>query len=99
MVKGLPAIPIGSGERRAAGGKPVCQACGGEMVKKRISSGNCAGIALALIVLVVGLVITIVIPVVGWVVGPLIMLCALGIGGKRQKVWRCRSCRSVIPRE
>jgi hypothetical protein len=87
-------LPHGPNGRRS----PVCQACGGEMVKKRTSSGNCLGIAIALIVFVVGLVITIAIPVVGWVVGPIIMLCALGIGGKRQKVWRCRSCRSVIPR-
>jgi hypothetical protein len=68
------------------------------MVKKRISSGNCGGLALALIVLVVGLVVTVAIPVVGWVVGPLLMLLALGMGGKRLKVWRCVSCRAYIPR-
>jgi hypothetical protein len=79
-------------------GKPICQACGGMMKKKTVSSGNFAGLVLALLVLLTGIIITVAIPVVGWVVGPLLILLSLGMGGKRQKVWRCRSCRSVVPR-
>jgi hypothetical protein len=68
------------------------------MKKKRISKGNCGGIALALIVLTVGIVITILIPVIGWVIGPILILLSLGMGGKRTKVWRCVNCRSIMPR-
>jgi hypothetical protein len=53
------------------------------MKKKRISKGNCGGIALALIVLTVGIVITILIPVIGWVIGPILILLSLGMGGNR----------------
>lgn len=77
---------------------PVCQLCGGSMTKKTLSSGNCGGLALALIVLVVGLIITVAIPVIGWVIGPLIMVCALFMGGKRSRVWRCVSCGAIAPR-
>jgi hypothetical protein len=79
-------------------GFPICQACGGAMMKKTLSSGNCAGLMLALLLLVVGFVILLAIPIVGWVVGPLLMLLALFMGGKRQKVWRCRSCKGIVPR-
>ena len=68
------------------------------MRRKTISSGNCGGIILALILLVVGIVVTVAIPVVGWVVGPLVILLALFSGGKRRKIWRCRSCKSFINR-
>lgn len=77
---------------------PICQACGGRMKKKIISSGNCVGILLALIVLFSGLAVTILIPVVGWVIGPLMILLALFMGGKRQKIWRCANCRAFVPR-
>jgi len=63
--------------------QPTCQLCGGPMKKKRISKGNCGGIALALIVLTVGIVITILIPVIGWVIGPILILLSLGMGGNR----------------
>jgi hypothetical protein len=84
-------------EERAAM-KLTCHACNGTMVKKTISSGNCAGLALALITLCAGVVIFFLIPVLGWVIGPAICLCALFMGGKRSKVWRCRSCGSIIAR-
>ncbi|MGE5607722.1 MAG: hypothetical protein ACM359_00565 [Bacillota bacterium] len=76
----------------------TCQACGGQMVKAKISSGNFTGIIGALIVLAIGIAITLAIPCIGWVVGPLLILMALGMGGKRQKVWRCQRCRAFIPR-
>ncbi len=77
---------------------PVCPLCGGQMKKAVVSSGNCSGIVLALIVFVVGIVIFFVVPVVGWVLGPIISLAALFMGGKRQKVWRCRQCGTVVNR-
>ena len=68
------------------------------MIRRTVSSGNCAGIALALIVVTIGLVITVLIPVFGWVVGPIIMICGLFIGGKRQKKLICtaKTCRTTI---
>ena len=60
------------------------------MWKSTTSSGNFIGIVLALVVFVfvfvVGLGVTIFIPVLGWIVGPLLMLLALGMGGKRSGV-------------
>ncbi len=77
---------------------PKCQLCGATMVKKVQSSGNCLGLLVALLVLFLGLLVTVFIPVLGWVIGPIIMLIALFIGGKKSKVWRCTSCRSIMPR-
>ena len=91
------AAPQKSATRRSGGG-PKCQLCGGRMVRKVKSSGNCLGIALALIIFVVGIVIFFMIPVIGWVIGPLICLCALFIGGKRSKVWQCVRCKAVAAR-
>jgi len=75
-----------------------CQQCGGVMVKKTISSGNCSGLVLALIVFCVGVVISIMIPVIGWVIGPVICIGSLFMGGKRNKVWRCKKCGSIVNR-
>lgn len=74
-----------------------CPRCQSAMMRSTHSSGNAAGLAGALIVLAIGLVVLILIPVIGWVLGPLIMLAALGMGGKRQKVWKCRPCGYMTP--
>lgn len=76
----------------------ACRACGGEMNKTTVSSGNCAGIASALLVLAVGVFLIVFIPVIGWIIGGLMVLVALFMGGKKQKVWRCRRCRCILPR-
>ncbi len=68
------------------------------MRKKTISSGNCAGIILALIVFVVGVVLILTIPVFGWILGALLCLFALFMGGKRRKVWKCGRCGNVFDR-
>lgn len=84
--------------KSAKPGVPVCQQCGGKMQKKTISSGNCSGIVVAMIVFCVGILLTVMIPVVGWVLGPLVCIGALFMGGKRSRVWKCRSCGSVVQR-
>jgi hypothetical protein len=71
---------------------PSCRQCGGNMRKTVLSSGHCSGLAVALIVFCTGIIIFFILPVVGWVVGPIISLLALFMGGKRQRVWRCRNC-------
>lgn len=75
-----------------------CRYCGGEAVKDVRSSGNAGGLAMALLVLCLGVLVFVLVPVVGWVAGPVICLLALFMGGKREKVWRCRSCRAYWPR-
>ena len=75
-----------------------CQLCGGEMQAKTISSGNCLGIITALIVLVIGVALILLIPVLGWIVGGLMVIAALFMGGKRQKVWQCHKCKGHILR-
>lgn len=77
---------------------PACPSCRGGMIKKTQSSGNFTGLIGAIVVLMLGIAVTIFIPVIGWVVGPLMVLCSLGMGGKRTKVWRCASCKVAIPR-
>lgn len=79
-------------------GQPACQQCGASMTKTVVSSGNCAGVVVALIVFCVGIAIAILIPVVGWILGPIICIGALFMGGKRSKVWKCTKCGSVVNR-
>jgi hypothetical protein len=79
-------------------GRPKCQQCSGEMKKKTVSSGNCAGLVLALIVFCVGVAITIAFLPFGLIVGPLVCLFALFMGGKRSKVWKCVKCGSIVNR-
>lgn len=79
-------------------GHPLCQHCGGSMEETIISSGNCSGIVIALIVFCVGVVIFFSIPVIGWILGPIISIGALFMGGKRAKVWKCKACGAVVNR-
>lgn len=79
-------------------GLPRCQTCGGSMKKKTISSGNCAGLLLALVVFCVGVAITVAFMPFGLIVGPLLCLFALFMGGKRSKVWKCVKCGSIVNR-
>jgi hypothetical protein len=68
------------------------------MEAKKMSTGNCLGLTIGLLLLVVGIVILVAVPVIGWVIGPLVMLVALCCGGKRSKVWRCCQCRAYVLR-
>ena len=67
------------------------------MRKKVVSTGNAVGILLALIVFIVGVALLLV-PVIGWVIGPLVMILALFMGGKRRKVWMCINCGHIADR-
>lgn len=75
-----------------------CKQCGGAMKKATVSSGNFTGILIALIVLVAGIVVFIMIPVFGWIIGAIMVLLALGMGGKRRKVWKCTACGYIFDR-
>jgi hypothetical protein len=69
------------------------------MRKGKRSSGAVTGTVLGLILLAAGVAVFILIPCFGWVIGPLLALLAwFQIGGKRSKVWRCRSCKTYLPR-
>lgn len=91
------AAPSG-GTHQPKRGMPTCQHCGGAMDKTVVSSGNCSGIVVALIVFCVGIIIFFAIPFIGWVLGPIISLGALFMGGKRTKVWKCSECGIVVNR-
>ena len=73
-----------------------CQQCGGTMKKTVQSSGNCLGIAIALILLAVG--IGLCFTGIGAIIGVPIAICALFVGGKRRKVWKCTKCGYLIER-
>jgi ACR3 family arsenite efflux pump ArsB len=76
--------------------KLTCQHCGGQMVRKTLTSGNCLGVAIALALFAFGAALTA--TIAGALIGIPLMLCALFIGGKRRRVWRCRRCASVLDR-
>jgi hypothetical protein len=87
--------------------KLTCQRCGGEMVKRTISSGNRDGILVALIVIAVGIALIMLVGpfsvgsflFFGWINGGLLCLVALflgGKGGKRREVWKCRRCGFIF---
>jgi hypothetical protein len=75
----------------------TCQQCGGAMRRKKISEGNCSGLAIAMIAFCIGVGLFF-IPVLGWVFGPLVCVCALFMGGRKRRVWKCKKCGSVIER-
>ena len=68
------------------------------MRKSIISSGNCAGLIVALLVFCAGVLIAAVLGPFGWVIGTIICVGALFLGGKRSKVWKCANCGSVVSR-
>jgi len=70
------------------------------MKKATLSTGNCLGILMALIVLLGGLFVTVFFfwTIIGPIIGILMMLAALFMGGKRRKVWKCRNCGYVFDR-
>ena len=76
-----------------------CNLCGDLMIKKTVSSGNVSGIALALLVFATGLFLTISGAFCGgFLVGIPLCILALFMGGKRQKVLRCKSCGHTVNR-
>ena len=79
-------------------GVPRCQQCGGNMKKTVVSSGNCAGIIVALLVFCAGILIAVLLAPLGWIIGPIICVGALFLGGKRSKVWKCVKCGSIVKR-
>ena len=88
-----------AGDTRIKDGIPHCQLCGSTMNKRTISKVNAAGIAAALLCFAAGVWIT----VAGFFcggpfVGIPLCICALFMGGKRQRVWKCRNCGAAAER-
>ena len=93
--------PIAAAPTQAAqqvAGLPKCQQCGGAMKKKTMSSGNCAGLTLALVVFCIGLLIAVAFFPLGTILGLLVCLLSLFMGGRRSKVWKCVKCGSIVNR-
>lgn len=72
-----------------------CPLCAKPMRKAVKYSGQVAGLIVGLILIVAGVAAFILLPCVGWVPGPLLGLMQ---GGKRMNVWRCKSCKVIVPR-
>jgi hypothetical protein len=66
------------------------------MRKAVVSSGNATGIAGALIVALLGVLLCL--TGIGALVGIPMVICALFMGGKRRKVWKCQNCGYVFDR-
>lgn len=75
---------------------PKCQLCSAAMVRKKKTEGNAVGLAMALIVLVIGIALCV--SVIGLPIGIPLCILALFMGGKRKKVWQCPKCKWVAPR-
>ena len=66
-------------------------------MKKAVqSSGNCLGIAIALVLFATGFVLCF--TLIGAIIGIPLMICALFVGGKRKKIWKCGSCGYLFER-
>jgi hypothetical protein len=92
--------PVVEMKRYRASGQVICQFCDGDMFPTIISSGNCLGILVALIVFFGGLFLLLAFfwTCIGAIVGLLMMMAALLMGGKRRSVWRCRNCGFIFER-
>ncbi len=77
----------------------TCPYCGGRMKEATLSSG-CLGVLVALIVFFAGLFVTVFFffTIIGPIIGILMMIAAIPIGGKRRRVWKCKSCGCVFDR-
>jgi len=82
------------GEIMAATRRVTCPLCGGEM--RKASVGNCGGITLGCLLVVLALVISAMLFPIGPVIGIPLFIFALFCGGKR--AWRCRACGHWLPR-
>lgn len=78
------------------GFKPNCQLCQAPMIAKRKTSGNASGLALTLIVFIIGIVLCL--TLIGAIVGVPLCILALFMGGKKSKVWQCSQCKAVVAR-
>lgn len=76
--------------------KLECKQCGGTMKKKIQSSGNCLGIAIALTLIAVGIALCF--TGIGAIIGIPLIICALFVGGKRRKIWKCTKCGYIFER-
>ena len=74
----------------------TCRQCMGPMKMSVVTSGNCLGIALALVLFAIGIAMCC--TIVGAIIGIPVCLCALFVGGKRRKVWKCQSCGCIVER-
>ena len=72
----------------------LCKQCGSEMLQTNHSSGNFTGILKAFIIFFLGLFVLIAFfwTLIGIIIGVLLMLMSLGMGGKREKIWKCPNC-------
>lgn len=86
-----------AGIRNSKPGKPICQACGGDMKKTTVTSGRASGCAMALIVMLLGIVLLFLFPI-GTFFGIVLIFLSLFMGGKRQKVWKCVACSATVNR-
>jgi len=97
----IPTLPVATRGAQQTAGLPKCQQCGGAMKKKTISSGNCVGLLLALIVFSVGVAFvlsSLASGPFGLLIGLLLCGLALFMGGKRSKVWKCVKCGTIVNR-
>jgi len=76
--------------------RPVCQLCGGIMVKKTIGRSFLVGAFLGLSMILIGLLLCL--TVIGALIGIPLIIIGLFYGSKRKKVLKCTKCGAVADR-
>ena len=74
---------------------PMCHLCHAPLAKKTITTGNASGLALGFICLGAGICLCV--TGVGIIIGVPLIICALFMGGKRQKFLCCPNCGAKTP--
>ena len=75
---------------------PRCPLCGGFCHRTTIGRSSLVAITMGLFLIGCGVVVFVLIPVVGWVIGTVLIVVGLLSGGKRRKVMRCKSCKTIV---
>jgi len=74
----------------------ICPHCNSTTIVRKKCAPSGSTQVVTLLMVLFGVAVTILIPILGWIAGPIIILVALLIDGKRRKILQCTNCRAVI---
>lgn len=78
---------------------PKCQHCHGSMHQTKRAERNMVLQLLGIVVFFLGLALAFAFIPIGTIIGIVLMLAALGMGYKKQKIWLCSNCGYFFPRQ
>lgn len=89
---------VGSTHRHVAPGKVVCQQCGGKMRKTKRDDHDYGLQFVGVALFFAGLIVLFIAPF-GALIGLAMIVGAMFMGFKRQKVWSCNNCGYFFQRK